>query len=50
MFSEHNLPMADADVVDLDAGSLMEKWGRGRPRDSKNKLKDASWWPRHPHP
>jgi hypothetical protein len=34
--------MADAGVVDLDTGALMEKWGRGRPRGSKNKPKDAS--------
>jgi hypothetical protein len=34
--------MADAGVVDLDTGALMEKRGRGRPRGSKNKPKDAS--------
>jgi hypothetical protein len=34
--------MADAGVVDLDTGALMEKQGRGRPRGSKNKQKDAS--------
>jgi hypothetical protein len=34
--------MADAGGVNLDAGVLMEKRGRGRPRGSKNKPKDAS--------
>jgi hypothetical protein len=34
--------MADAGVVDLDTGALIEKQGRGRPRGSKNKPKDAS--------
>jgi hypothetical protein len=34
--------MADAGVVDLDTGAVMEKWGRGRPCGSKNKRKDAS--------
>jgi hypothetical protein len=34
--------MADAGVVDLDTGALMEKRGRGRPHGSKNKPKDAS--------
>jgi hypothetical protein len=34
--------MADTGVVNLDTGAVMEKRGRGRPRDSKNKPKDAS--------
>jgi hypothetical protein len=34
--------MADASGANLDAGVLMEKQGRGGPRGSKNKLKDAS--------
>jgi hypothetical protein len=34
--------MADADSVSPDTGVLMEKRGRGRPRGSKNKPKDAS--------
>jgi hypothetical protein len=34
--------MADAGAVNFDSSALMEKRGRGRPRDSKNKLKDAS--------
>jgi hypothetical protein len=34
--------MADADVIDLDAGAVMEKRGHGRPRGSKNKPKDMS--------
>jgi hypothetical protein len=34
--------MADAGYVNLGTGVLMEKRGRGRPRGSKNKLKDAS--------
>jgi hypothetical protein len=34
--------MADAGVVNLDTGALMEKRGRGRPRGSKNKPKDTS--------
>jgi hypothetical protein len=34
--------MADAGAINLDTGVLMEKWGRGRPRGSKNKPKDAS--------
>jgi hypothetical protein len=34
--------MADADVIDLDAGAVMEKHGRGHPRGSKNKPKDVS--------
>jgi hypothetical protein len=34
--------MADAGGVNPDAGVLMEKGGRGRPRGSKNKPKDAS--------
>jgi hypothetical protein len=33
--------MADAGDANLDAGMLMEKRGRGRPRGSKNKPKDA---------
>jgi hypothetical protein len=34
--------MADARVIDLDAGIMMEKHGRGRPHGSKNKPKGAS--------
>jgi hypothetical protein len=34
--------MADASVIDLDTGALVEKRGRGRPRGSKNKPKDIS--------
>jgi hypothetical protein len=34
--------MADASAANLDTGVLMEKQGRGRPRGSKNKPKDAS--------
>jgi hypothetical protein len=34
--------MADAGGANLDAGVLMEKRGRSRPRGSKNKPKDAS--------
>jgi hypothetical protein len=34
--------MADAGVIDLDVGAMMEKRGRGRPRGSKNKPKDVS--------
>jgi hypothetical protein len=34
--------MADAGVVDLDTGAVIEKRGRGRPRDSKNKPKGVS--------
>jgi hypothetical protein len=34
--------MADAGVIDLDAGAVMEKRGRGHPRGSKNKPKDVS--------
>jgi hypothetical protein len=34
--------MADARVIDLDAGVMVEKRGRGRPRGSKNKPKGAS--------
>jgi hypothetical protein len=34
--------MVDAGVIDLDAGAVMEKHGRGRPRGSKNKPKDLS--------
>jgi hypothetical protein len=42
LLPKHNLPMADAGAVDLDTGAMMEKWGRGHPRGSKNKPKDAS--------
>jgi hypothetical protein len=34
--------MADAGAANLDTGVLMEKQGRGHPRGSKNKPKDAS--------
>jgi hypothetical protein len=34
--------MADTDAIDLDTGAVVEKRGRGRPRGSKNKPKDAS--------
>jgi hypothetical protein len=34
--------MADAGVIDLDAGVVVEKGGRGHPRGSKNKPKGAS--------
>jgi hypothetical protein len=34
--------MADAGGANLDVGVLMEKRGRGHPRGSKNKPKDAS--------
>jgi hypothetical protein len=34
--------MADAGGANLNTGVLMEKWGCGRPRASKNKPKDAS--------
>jgi hypothetical protein len=34
--------MADAGVVDLDIGALIEKRGRGHPCGSNNKPKDAS--------
>jgi hypothetical protein len=34
--------MADTRVVDLDAGIVVEKHGRGRPCGSKNKSKAAS--------
>jgi hypothetical protein len=34
--------MADAGVIDLDAGAVMEKRGRGHPCGSKNKPKDLS--------
>jgi hypothetical protein len=33
--------MVDASDASLDTGVLMEKWRCGRPRGSKNKLKDA---------
>jgi hypothetical protein len=42
LFTKQNLPMADADVVDLDTGVVIEKRGRGHPCGSKNKPKDAS--------
>jgi hypothetical protein len=34
--------MADAGAGNTNTCALMEKWGRGRPRSSKNKMKDAS--------
>jgi hypothetical protein len=34
--------MADTGAIDLDTGAVVEKCGHGRPRDSKNKPKDAS--------
>jgi hypothetical protein len=34
--------MADAGVIDLDTGVVVEKRGRGRPRGSRNKPKDIS--------
>jgi hypothetical protein len=34
--------MADAGVIDLDAGIVVEKRGRDRPHGSKNKPKGAS--------
>jgi hypothetical protein len=34
--------MADASVIDLDTGAVVEKHGRGHPRGSKNNLKDVS--------
>jgi hypothetical protein len=34
--------MADASVVDLDTGAVIEKRGHGRPRGSKNKPNDVS--------
>jgi hypothetical protein len=34
--------MADTGVVNLDAGVVVEKHGRGRPRDNKNKSKAAT--------
>jgi hypothetical protein len=51
--------MADASVINLDTSVIVEKRGRGRPRGSKNKPKDASmvasssstpvkWRPGHP--
>jgi hypothetical protein len=40
--TKRNLSMADAGGANLDAGVLMEKWGCGHPRGSKNKPKDAS--------
>jgi hypothetical protein len=42
--------MADTNVIYLDIGAVVEKRGRGRPRGSKNKPKDASMVVRHlPH-
>jgi hypothetical protein len=50
--------MADTGVIDLDAGIMVEKHGRGHPRGSKNKPKVATmavsssapvkWRPGHP--
>jgi hypothetical protein len=37
-----DLLMADAGVIDLDTGVVVEKHGHGRPRSSKNKPKVAS--------
>jgi hypothetical protein len=37
-----DLLMADAGVIDLDTGAVVEKRGRGRPRGSRNKPKDIS--------
>jgi hypothetical protein len=34
--------MADASVIDLDTGAIIEKHGRSHPRGSKNKPKDIS--------
>jgi hypothetical protein len=34
--------MADAGVIDIDAGAVMEKHGRGCPGGSKNEPKDLS--------
>jgi hypothetical protein len=34
--------MADTGAIDLGTGAVVEKHGRGRPRGSKNKPKDAS--------
>jgi hypothetical protein len=34
--------MADTGIIDLDTGVVVEKRGRGRPRGSKNKPKEAS--------
>jgi hypothetical protein len=34
--------MADAGVIDVDTGVMIEKRGCGHPRDSKNKPKDVS--------
>jgi hypothetical protein len=34
--------MADAGVIDLDTGAVIEKHGRGRPCGRKNKPKDVS--------
>jgi hypothetical protein len=40
--TKRNFPMADTGASNLDTGVLMEKQGRGCPRGSKNKPKDAS--------
>jgi hypothetical protein len=40
--SKRSFLMVDAGDANLDTGVPMEKRGRGRPRGSKNKLKDAS--------
>jgi hypothetical protein len=37
-----DLLMADAGVIDLDTGAVVEKRGRARPRGSRNKPKDIS--------
>jgi hypothetical protein len=34
--------MADTNVIDLDTGVIVEKRGRGRPHDSKNKPKESA--------
>jgi hypothetical protein len=34
--------MSDTGIIDLGTGAVVEKRGRGRPRGSKNKPKDAS--------
>jgi hypothetical protein len=34
--------LADTGAIDLDTGAVVGKRGRGRPRSSKNKPKDAS--------
>jgi hypothetical protein len=40
--TEPSFPMADAGDFNLGTSVLMEKRGRGRPRGSKNRPKDAS--------